>query len=275
MPERSILCMEAIAIAKLDCKPEETELNHQFDCVKNAVVKGQPISLWFLTFMRPGGFNGRGHPILIVMRDPKHVASFALAVPPSAYDVNKQPLHVPLLVMFTTPLHAMSATFSSVNVDGVTSDYCESMDAIDVHNWQGMFFDDFMALYDQINSACDIVIFPSLSFAEYTNKINGLATFDNFPDVVELHRLADVLNGKKLGCAAAEVHMLQSQLISTVLPGNKHMAVVADSDDNSTTSINDIVPLHNETVGTLGFGSTAFVASAGGGAIVDNGWCDR
>ena len=271
MPERSILCMEAIAIAKLDCKPEETELNHQFDCVKNAVVKGQPISLWFLTFMRPGGFNGRGHPILVVMRDPKHVASFALAVPPSAYDVNKQPLHVPLLVMFTTPLHAMSATFSSVNADGVTSDYCESMDAIDVHNWQGMFFDDFMALYDQINSACDIVIFPSLSFAEYTDKVNGLATFDNFPDVVELHRLADVLNGKKLGCAAAEVHMLQSQLISTVLHGNKHMAVVADSDDNSTTSINDIVPLHNETVGALGFGSTAFVASAGSGAVVENG----
>jgi hypothetical protein len=131
-----------------------------------------------------------------------------------------------------------------------------------------MFFDDFMVLYDQIISACDIVIFPSLSFAEYTDKVNGLATFDNFPDVVELHRLADVLNGKKLGCAAAEVHMLQSQLISTT---NKHTAVVADSGVNSTMSINDIVPLHNETVGAHGFGNTAFVAPAGSDAAVEYG----
>ena len=28
MPERSILCMEAIQIATLDCKPEEAELNY-------------------------------------------------------------------------------------------------------------------------------------------------------------------------------------------------------------------------------------------------------
>ena len=194
-----------------------------------------------------------------------------LAVPPSAYDANKQPLHVPLLVMFTTPLHAMSATFSSVNADGFASDYCESMEAIDVKNWQGMFFDDFVVLYEQINSACDIVIFPSLSFAEYTDKVNGLATFDNFPDVVELHRLADVLNGKKLGCAAAEVHMLQSQLISAVSHENKHMAVVADSGVNSTASINDIVPLHNETVGSPGFGGTAFVTPASGDTAVEYG----
>ena len=256
--------MEAIQIATLADKPDEEELAHQFDYVKNAVVKDQPISLWFLTFMRQGGFNDRGYPTLIVMRDSKHVASFAIAVPPSAYDDFQKPLHVPLLVMFTTPLYAMSATFSSVNADGVTNSYCESMEAIYVHNWQGMFFDDFMMLYDQINAACDIVIFPSLSFSEYTDKVNGLVTFDNFPEVVELNRLADVLNGKKLGWAAAEVHMLQSQLISAIFDSDRNTTVELDSSNGGTTSINDALAVDGDAVGAIGCGVADVAANTAG-----------
>ena len=94
MPEKSVMCTESMASAVLENKPSDAVLAHEFDCIGN-LVPGQAISMWCMTFMRQGGFHGRGYPTLIIMRNPE--ASFGIAVPPSAYRHDKTPKHVPML----------------------------------------------------------------------------------------------------------------------------------------------------------------------------------
>ena len=86
MPVKGVMNVEAMQTVNLTAKPDDATLRHQFDCVSNLLPLGQPISMWFLTFMRQGGHDGRGYVTLIIMRDLEHKATFALSVPPSAYE---------------------------------------------------------------------------------------------------------------------------------------------------------------------------------------------